>query len=109
MNRGDRPLHFRSHCSMFLAMDSEALSRPIRSPSYVILACLFTGAIVAANLIGTKVIPFFSIGGFQFTGSVGLFLFPLTFLITALFHRLERRLSSPALLGVSGIAGRVLD
>jgi uncharacterized integral membrane protein (TIGR00697 family) len=50
--------------------------------AYIILASIFTGAIVAANLMGTKVIPFFRIGGFQFTGSVGIFLFPLTFLIT---------------------------
>jgi queuosine precursor transporter len=50
--------------------------------AYIILASLFTGAIIAANLIGTKVIPFFRIGGFEFTGSVGIFLFPLTFLIT---------------------------
>lgn len=50
--------------------------------AYIILATLFTGAIVAANLMGTKVIPFFTIAGFQFTGSVGIFLFPLTFLIT---------------------------
>jgi hypothetical protein len=46
------------------------------------MATLFAGSIVAANLMGTKVIPFFSIGGFQFTGSVGIFLFPLSFLIT---------------------------
>ena len=46
------------------------------------LASIFTGAIVAANLMGTKVIPFFTIMGFQFTGSVGIFLFPLTFLVT---------------------------
>jgi uncharacterized integral membrane protein (TIGR00697 family) len=32
--------------------------------------------------MGTKVIPFFSIGSFQITGSVGIFLFPLSFLIT---------------------------
>jgi queuosine precursor transporter len=50
--------------------------------TYIIFAALFTGAIVAANLIGTKVIPFFRIGSFQFTGSVGIFLFPLSFLIT---------------------------
>ena len=56
--------------------------QPMQSRSFVILASIFTGAIVAANLIGTKVIPFFSVGGFQFTGSIGLFLFPLTFLIT---------------------------
>lgn len=50
--------------------------------SYVILGCLFAGSIVAANLMGTKVIPFFTIGEFQLTGSVGIFLFPLSFLIT---------------------------
>ena len=50
--------------------------------AYVILAAVFVGSIVAANLIGTKVIPFFRIAGFQFTGSVGIFLFPLSFLIT---------------------------
>ncbi len=50
--------------------------------AYIVLASLFTGAIIAANLIGTKIIPFFRIGGFEFTGSVGIFLFPLTFLIT---------------------------
>ncbi len=46
------------------------------------MATLFAGSIVAANLMGTKVISFFTIGGFQFTGSVGIFLFPLSFLIT---------------------------
>lgn len=46
------------------------------------MATLFAGSIVAANLMGTKVIPFFTIAGFQFTGSVGIFLFPLSFLIT---------------------------
>jgi uncharacterized integral membrane protein (TIGR00697 family) len=50
--------------------------------TYAILACLFAGTIIAANLMGTKVIPFFSIGSFQITGSVGIFLFPLSFLIT---------------------------
>ncbi|HKJ84873.1 MAG TPA: queuosine precursor transporter [Spirochaetia bacterium] len=50
--------------------------------AYILLASIFTGAIVAANLMGTKVIPFFTIAGFEFTGSVGIFLFPLTFLIT---------------------------
>lgn len=49
---------------------------------YIILGSLFAGAVVAANLIGTKVIDFFTIGGYQFTGSVGIFLFPLTFLVT---------------------------
>jgi queuosine precursor transporter len=58
---------------------------PLERPgarAYIILAAIFTGSIVAANLIGTKVIPFFTIGGFEFTGSIGIFLFPLTFLIT---------------------------
>jgi len=57
----------------------------VKSPdfrSYATLACLFAGTIVAANLMGTKVIAFFSIGSFQVTGSVGIFLFPLSFLIT---------------------------
>jgi hypothetical protein len=54
----------------------------IGTRAYIVLASLFTGSVVAANLIGIKVIPFFSLGGFQFTGSVGIFLFPLTFLIT---------------------------
>lgn len=49
---------------------------------YIILGSLFSGAVVASNLIGTKVIDFFVIGGYQFTGSVGIFLFPLTFLVT---------------------------
>ncbi len=49
---------------------------------YTVLACIFAGAVVAANLMGTKVIDFFSIGGYQFSGSVGIFLFPLTFLVT---------------------------
>jgi len=50
--------------------------------AYIILATVFAGSIVAANLMGTKVIPFFTIGTLQFTGSVGIFLFPLSFLIT---------------------------
>ena len=54
----------------------------IGTRAYIVLASLFTGSVVAANLIGVKVIPFFRLGGFQFTGSVGIFLFPLTFLIT---------------------------
>lgn len=61
--------------------ETAPLDRPgIRA--YIILASIFTGSIVAANLMGTKVIPFFTIGRFEFTGSVGIFLFPLTFLIT---------------------------
>ena len=50
--------------------------------AYIILASIFTGAMVAANLMGTKIIPIFTIGGFQFTASVGILLFPLTFLVT---------------------------
>jgi len=64
-------------------MDSNLNTIDHRSSSaYAVLAALFSGSIVAANLMGTKVIPFFSIGGFEFSGSVGIFLFPLTFLIT---------------------------
>ena len=54
----------------------------VRSPAYTYLSTLFVGSIVAANLMGTKVIPFFTIAGFEFTGSVGIFLFPLSFLVT---------------------------
>ncbi|MEX2443901.1 MAG: queuosine precursor transporter [Alkalispirochaeta sp.] len=53
-----------------------------RPAAYTYLSTLFVGSIVAANLMGTKVIPFFTIGGFEFTGSVGIFLFPLSFLVT---------------------------
>lgn len=63
-----------------MSSDSGLQSRGARA--YIIMGSVFTGAIVAANLMGTKVIPFFTIFGFQFTGSVGIFLFPLTFLIT---------------------------
>lgn len=55
---------------------------PPRSSAYTYLSVLFVGTIVAANLMGTKVIPFFTIGGLQFTGSVGIFLFPISFLVT---------------------------
>ncbi|MDA3948123.1 MAG: queuosine precursor transporter [Spirochaeta sp.] len=50
--------------------------------AYTYLAALFVGTIVAANLMGTKVIPFFTIAGFEFTASVGIFLFPISFLVT---------------------------
>ena len=63
-------------------MSSNQLSISEELKSYAILSCLFAGTIVAANLMGTKVIPFFTIGSYQFTGSVGIFLFPLSFLIT---------------------------
>jgi hypothetical protein len=49
---------------------------------YVILGALFTGSVVAANLIGIKVIPFVQIGAFELSGSVGILLFPLSFLVT---------------------------
>ncbi|MEE8440913.1 MAG: queuosine precursor transporter [Spirochaetia bacterium] len=63
-------------------MSSTSFTRSEDLKSYAILSCLFAGTIVAANLMGTKVIPFFTIGSFQLTGSVGIFLFPLSFLIT---------------------------
>ncbi len=63
-------------------MDRDILHRGADVRSYAILSCLFAGAVVAANLMGTKVIPFFTIGNYQMTGSVGIFLFPLSFLIT---------------------------
>jgi uncharacterized integral membrane protein (TIGR00697 family) len=50
--------------------------------AFTYLSTIVVGSIVAANLMGTKVIPFFTIGGFEFTGSVGIFLFPLSFLVT---------------------------
>jgi hypothetical protein len=52
------------------------------SREYTYLSALFVGSIVAANLMGTKIISFFTIGGFTFTGSVGILLFPLSFLVT---------------------------
>ena len=52
------------------------------SREYTYLSALFVGSIVAANLMGTKIIPFFTIGEFTFTGSVGILLFPLSFLVT---------------------------
>jgi queuosine precursor transporter len=63
-------------------MSNLGLTRTEDLKIYAILSCLFAGTIVAANLMGTKVIPFFTIGSFQLTGSVGIFLFPLSFLIT---------------------------
>lgn len=63
-------------------MNTMDLMRSENLKPYAILSCLFAGTIVAANLMGTKVIPFFTIGSFQLTGSVGIFLFPLSFLIT---------------------------
>ena len=60
------------------------ISRPgtARPAAYTYLSTLFVGSIVAANLMGTKVIPFFTIGNLEFTGSVGILLFPLSFLVT---------------------------
>ena len=63
-------------------MSSNQLTISEELKSYAILSCLFAGTIVAANLMGTKVIPFFTIGSYQFAASVGIFLFPISFLIT---------------------------
>lgn len=63
-------------------MSSNHLTISEELKSYAILSCLFAGSIVAANLMGTKIIPFFTIGSYQFAASVGIFLFPLSFLIT---------------------------
>lgn len=63
-------------------MSSELTAGRPAAPAYTYLSALFIGSIVAANLMGTKVIPFFTIGGFTFTGSVGIMLFPLSFLVT---------------------------
>lgn len=63
-------------------MSTHTLAREASMRSYAILATLFAGTVVAANLMGTKVIPFFTIGTYQMTGSVAIFLFPLSFLIT---------------------------
>ncbi len=63
-------------------MNTPSFTKSEDLKSYAILSCLFAGTIVAANLMGTKVIPFFTIGSFQLAGSVGIFLYPLSFLIT---------------------------
>jgi queuosine precursor transporter len=63
-------------------MISESTAARPQGRAFTYLAVFFVGTIVAANLMGTKVIPFFTIAGFQFTGSVGIFLFPLSFLVT---------------------------
>ncbi len=69
------------------------------SAAYIMLASVFTGSIVAANLMGTKVIPFFTIGGFEFSGSVGIFLFPLTFLITDIVAEIYGARATRAIVG----------
>jgi uncharacterized integral membrane protein (TIGR00697 family) len=84
---------------MVRAMDMETSAPLAGVRAYVILACLFTGAIVAANLMGTKVISFFSIAGFTFTGSVGIFLFPLSFLITDIVAEVYGQKATRALVG----------
>lgn len=63
-------------------MDQSAHAIQPPSRAYTYLSTIFVGSIVAANLMGTKVIPFFRIGEMQFTGSVGIFLFPVSFLVT---------------------------
>ncbi len=70
------PLRYRAAMGDITTVESRT------TRAYIVLAALFTGAVVAANLIGIKVIPFFRVGEFVFTGSVGIFLFPLSFLIT---------------------------
>src|SRR6056297_1520164 len=74
-------LHLLGSCILRL-MSTQYSFEANGTRAYILLASIFTGAIVAANLMGTKVIPFFTIAGFEFTGSVGILLFPLTFLIT---------------------------
>lgn len=64
---------------IMIAFDRPGTPRP---SAYTYLSTLFVGSIVAANLMGTKVIPFFTIGSLEFTGSVGILLFPLSFLVT---------------------------
>lgn len=66
----------------FRLMTGAQTNTPPTGKAYTYLAALFVGTMVAANLMGTKVIPFFTIRGFQFTGSVGIFLVPISFLIT---------------------------
>ena len=96
-------------------MDTRTLAPPEDFRSYAILSCLFAGTIVAANLMGTKVIPFFTIGTYQLTGSVGIFLFPLSFLITDIVTEIYGAKATRALitgtlivllvvLGVTGLA-----
>ena len=63
-----------------MVQDTQSTVR--RSVAYTYLSALFVGSIVASNLMGTKIIPFFSIGSFEFAGSVGIFLLPLSFLAT---------------------------
>ncbi len=63
-------------------MTTEPIGTPPQGRGYTYLSAFFVGTIVAANLMGTKVIPFFTVAGFEFTGSVGIFLFPLSFLVT---------------------------
>ncbi len=69
--------------------------------AYTYLSALFVGSIVAANLMGTKVIPFFTIGGFEFTGSVGIFLFPLSFLVTDIMAEIWGGKSIRSLIGAT--------
>jgi queuosine precursor transporter len=64
------------------SMNTLGLPRSEDLKTYAILSCMFAGTIVAANLMGTKVVPFFTVGSYQLTGSVGIFLYPLSFLIT---------------------------
>lgn len=69
--------------------------------AFLYLAVIFAGAVVAANLMGTKVISFFTIGGFTFTGSVGIFLFPITFLITDIMAEIYGGKATRPLIGAT--------
>ncbi|MFW6228174.1 MAG: queuosine precursor transporter [Alkalispirochaeta sp.] len=76
-------------------------STPPRGAAYTYLSVLFVGTIVAANLMGTKVIPFFTIAGFEFTGSVGIFLFPISFLVTDIMTEIWGGKSVRSLIGAT--------
>ncbi len=82
-------------------MLSQSTSAGPRSAAYTYLSALFVGSIVAANLMGTKVIPFFTIAGFEFTGSVGIFLFPLSFLVTDIMAEIWGGKAIRALIGAT--------
>lgn len=81
----------------------ENSTTPPKGPAYTYLSVLFVGTIVAANLMGTKVIPFFTIAGFEFTGSVGIFLFPISFLVTDILAEVWGGKSVRSLIGATVI------
>ncbi len=55
---------------------SPAISTKTYGPGIIVLAALFTASLVTANLLGSKLVTLFDI-----TVSVGLFIFPFTFLV----------------------------